>query len=64
MNICYADVISTKHSNCYPIKDIVLGLRDMSCKESAQFCPRNSDTWAIFKPFSVFTVFLRRGRYS
>ena len=44
MNICYADVISTKHSNCYPIKDIVLGLRDMSCKESAQFCSRNSDT--------------------
>ena len=70
MNICYADVISTKHSSCYPIKDIVLGLGDMSCKEAAQFCPRNS-FWHIghFQTFFSFysisqkgEIFLKKGQ--
>ena len=63
MNICYADVISTKHSNCYPIKDIVLGLGDMSCKETAQFCPRNS-FWHIdnFLNLFQFLHYLSEGR--
>ena len=56
MNICYADVISTKHSCCYPIKDIVLGLEEMSCKEAAQSCPPNS--------FRHIGHVVRRGRYS
>ena len=64
MNICYADVISTKHSSCYPIKDIVLGVGDMSCKEAAQFCPRNS-FWhiGIFKPCFLikFYTFCQKG---
>ena len=56
MNICYADVLSTKHSSCYPIKDIVLRLGDMSCKEAARVCPRNS-----FRHMGHFyTIFLNQ----